>query len=133
MEHEKLTTTEESWDLLAMEEATQESENPGDTPTEEGLLPAGHAAAATAEQAPETDHVAEDNGALENAIAEALDDTAVQVKSYPNSPNMSITNSILSGCPRHSATQSYLPGSRHPLLGQPECHPPPALPPGNTR
>ena len=110
MEHEKLTTTEESWDLLAMEEATQESENPGDTPTEEGLLPAGHAAAATAEQAPGTDHVAEDNGALENAIAEALDETAVQVKSYPIFPNMSITNSNLSGCPSYSTTQSYLPG-----------------------
>ena len=110
MEHEKLTTTEESWDLLAMEEATQESENPGDTPTDEGLLPAGHAAAATAEQAPGTDQVAEDNGALENAIAEALDDTTVQVKFYPNFPNMSITNSNLSGCPSYSATQSYLPG-----------------------
>ena len=133
MEHEKLTPTEESWDLLAMEEATQESENPGDPPTEEGLLPAGPAAEATAKQAPGPDQVAEDNGALENAIAEALDDTTVQVKFHPNFANMSITNSNLSGCPSHSATHSYLPGSRHPLLGQPGCPPPPALQPGNTR
>ena len=133
MEHEKLTPTEESWDLLALEEATQESENPGDPPTEEGLLPAEPAAEATAKQAPGPDQVAEDNGALENAIAEALDDTTVQVKFHPNFTNTTITNSNLSGYPSHSATHSYLPGSRHPLLGQPGCPPPPALQPGNTR